>query len=1096
MSDLHIRKQAIDPTQSYIVSAPAGSGKTSLLVQRYINLLCSVDRPEKVVAITFTRKAAAEMLCRVQEVLDLAKLDTQLNGHKGDNQRLARRLTKHAMQHNWKLTAQSLCILTIDALNNRLTQNAPLASGLGSEQDLCLTPTFDYKLAIQNFLYSTKSKPSDAAYATLLQHINNNLDLAARLLTQMLQTREQWLPYVFYRDPKNMRSALESGLYNYNQSALDNFKVHFSASVQAELLTLLRFASLHYENRLLDKNLQLPEITVEHIYIYKNICNTLLTKDNSWRKKVDTRQGFPTCSDDYSKQQCKAIKQDFISFVTKHADNKNLLNALVRIRHLPPAKYSEQQWQVLSALTTLLPELTAHLKVVFQQTNRIDYTERSLSAIYSLEQNQMGLSAQTDAEIQHILIDEFQDTSMAQHRLLLALTAHWDANDSKTLFCVGDPMQSIYRFRQADVNLFIDATKYGIGNLKLQHLTLRQNFRSDPLLIDWVNKHMQYAFTQNSPTIRFNPATCTRPDNKNSTINFTAHANTSDEAADIIKTIKSIRETDRSGKIAIIARTRRHLATIVPMLQQNNIAINAQELTPIAKQANIRYLHCLCAILLHPGDEIAWAGLLRSPIVGCTLKDLYTIKQATNLAELLNIIPHNLDEKLHARLSSVISILNDALLELTLLPLPDVTRITWNKLSGNQPWQQLTEAMDSYLGNLKTWLKTSHQQDIQEFAQLMQTTYINNISSDPAAIEIMTIHHAKGLEFEHVIIPGMANYNAASKNKLLYWREINYNNKQQLLLAPLSLTIDDNAIYQALRKAETEDEAAEITRVLYVAVTRARSSLHLFATLDTKDSCWVKPKCNSLLANIWELINCAAPARQTLKREDEATTPIIEFKLVRWKNDLCAKNLAYFSAVKKTQTHSAKIGTIIHEILQFFNINSIKFWQKPQLETYNYLQNLFRKHGLASSACAQAQTQIIACLHSIIADTRGQWIFNPQHSQVASELRICKQTSSGVETYIIDRTFIANGVRWIIDFKTTAAASSDINHKFLENQRELYSEQLANYATLFVHEGRPIMVGLYFPANPGQRWLAWQAYNPEDNSWAKKTESVAHSTID
>ncbi len=134
--------------------------------------------------------------------------------------------------------------------------------------------------------------------------------------------------------------------------------------------------------------------------------------------------------------------------------------------------------------------LIAQLKVTFQQHGKIDYIENAQAALIALgdDEHPTDLTLSLDYQIKHILIDEFQDTSNSQFSLIEKLIAGWEPNDGRTLFLVGDPMQSIYRFREAEVGLFIRAKTKGIGHLSLTPLTLSVNFRSTPTIVNWINQ--------------------------------------------------------------------------------------------------------------------------------------------------------------------------------------------------------------------------------------------------------------------------------------------------------------------------------------------------------------------------------------------------------------------------------------------------------------------------------------------------------------------------------------------------------------------------------------------------------------------------------
>src|SRR5437762_11143276 len=156
---------------------------------------------------------------------------------------------------------------------------------------------------------------------------------------------------------------------------------------------------------------------------------------------------------------------------------------------MPPAEYDDRQWEALEAILALLKPAVAHLKVLFGERGQADFTEFAHGALEALGSvdDPSDLLLSLDQKIAHVLLDEFQDTSLSQFELLTKLTSGWQEGDGRTLFLVGDPMQSIYRFREAEVSLFLRARQEGIGSVQLEPLRLDANFRSTPRIVEWVN---------------------------------------------------------------------------------------------------------------------------------------------------------------------------------------------------------------------------------------------------------------------------------------------------------------------------------------------------------------------------------------------------------------------------------------------------------------------------------------------------------------------------------------------------------------------------------------------------------------------------------
>ena len=151
--DQSARSDAIDPSRSFCVSAPAGSGKTELLTQRLLALLARVDRPEQVLAITFTRKAASEMTHRVLEKLEQARNDAPVAAdHDKVTRRLALAVIEHAKRRGWHLDEDTLNLRTIDSFCHELTRQMPILSGLGGVAEPVDNPQALYEEAVRSFL--------------------------------------------------------------------------------------------------------------------------------------------------------------------------------------------------------------------------------------------------------------------------------------------------------------------------------------------------------------------------------------------------------------------------------------------------------------------------------------------------------------------------------------------------------------------------------------------------------------------------------------------------------------------------------------------------------------------------------------------------------------------------------------------------------------------------------------------------------------------------------------------------------------------------------------------------------------------------------
>ena len=194
IADSAARERALDTSTSFIVQAPAGSGKTELLIGRYLKLLQTVDSPASVVAITFTRKAAGEMRARVIQALRKANAGVAPEAaHELATYEIARAVLDHDRLLGWNLLRNpaQMRIETIDALCGGITRRMPWLSRFGAMPDVSEKAQDLYREAAQNTLRHVERE--NESLADLLLHLDNDFAAAERLIMNMLEKRDQWL---------------------------------------------------------------------------------------------------------------------------------------------------------------------------------------------------------------------------------------------------------------------------------------------------------------------------------------------------------------------------------------------------------------------------------------------------------------------------------------------------------------------------------------------------------------------------------------------------------------------------------------------------------------------------------------------------------------------------------------------------------------------------------------------------------------------------------------------------------------------------------------------------------------------------------------
>lgn len=1104
IEDIKQREQAINVSQSFIVQAPAGSGKTELLTQRFLALLGNaVNHPEEIIAITFTRKAASEMRQRIVNALLFAKNNPKPEEtHKQTTWQLSQKVLEQDKQNQWRIleNPNRLKITTIDSFCRNIVGQLPVLSHMGSQAKITDAQYQLYQRAARATLSHLKiDDPWFHALQQLLISVDNDYERAEDLIIDMLSTRDQWLDYLGIPEEQAI-THLTNSLHNIINHNLEQMYGYFIEIFSGdELLPLVNFAY----NNLYDKSFdyhELPEPNIAHLPFWQFVSRILLTDNGSVRKMLNKNIGFPAASDAPSKDEKQTythFKNTAKAMLSRLESETQLVQLLADIQTLPDAHYYQDQnrQDKIFSLFNLLQLAYAELKLLFQRTNQVDFSEIALSANTALRniENTPDINLILDYSLKHILIDEFQDTSRLQFSLLENLTREWMPNDNKTVFLVGDPMQSIYRFRQAEVGLFLQVQQYGLNHLEITPLRLTCNFRSEKPVINWVNQQFKTAFPAQSDiasgAIHYSASTPIKNNIQENCVSWhrlPASSTTHQQVLEIIKSIKTIQDKTPDASIAILARKRKHLMPILQMLGSFNIPFQAIDIESLTEKPIIHDLIALTCGLNHLGDHLSWLSILRMPCVGLALADLLTIAEHLNKVTVMDLLNsaefiQKLSQNAITILSRVIPVLQHAVQEQQRFELRQWIEHTWLALGGSYALKNQTEQAqaNSFFELLDTW--PDEMLDLYSIKSALQQRYAST-SGQQANIQLMTIHKSKGLEFDYVILPELQDKGQANKSSILAWHEqpSTQNVLQQhydwLLAAKKAVGEDHDPMYVYIQKVNKEKIRYENTRLFYVAVTRAKCGLLLFYQKSEDEN--KAPAADSLLATVWNthltLTDC--DAREThIDNITQSNTSKPEMQTfafpAQWQHP---EPIVIHSSSDETENKDwkfdfsweleRKIGSIYHE---FFKLLA----NKPELQQADGIHKLtnliflyLRRYHIPEQLHADYVDEIQHKLLQMLGDEKARWILNANHRAAFSEHPISLKEGKYCKHYVIDRTFVDDdNVRWIIDYKTSELNDLSLQ-EFTQAEWEKYWPQLETYARFFANlESNKIKLALYYP---------------------------------
>lgn len=1070
VSDFSIREKCLDTQSSFVVQAPAGSGKTEILIQRFLKLLAyHTQEPERILAITFTRKAAAEMRERIIAALKLAKEQEPCEPHKKITWQLAQKVLLEDAKRGWQLleNPNRIRATTIDALCAELTRQLPVTSGLGGTPDVSDTPTILYQEAAENLVLGLQE--SDSAWPSffyILSIFDNRTETIIKLFASMLARRNAWAAEALHmRSSHQLREIIENNLAEVIETRLEALTSRLTPSLLSKWLQLVEYALSNLDEKSLKPLNELP--LTDRLSAWRKMIALVMTSEGEFRKRVTKREGFPALSSLKGEEKVIAFHmRELLAELIEELSQSMDIEDLNSISQLPTPCYSDEHFKLIEALLDVLPLAIAHLELIFSKKSETDFTKIALLANKVLDRESVSdLLLRLDANLEHLLVDEVQDISLSQAELLKGLTQGFVANDGRTVFLVGDPMQSIYRFRQAEVGLFLNIQQEGrLGDLEIEPLYLTANFRSSEKIVSWVNQSFEAIFPKElsieTGSVPLKKAVAIKKANESDGVYWYLHANQPEKVAEILQ---KILDKNHNARCAVLFRTRTNVAYYAEALKKAGLPYIATDLELLSHKAYIQDLLALTEALFNPNDRLAWLALTRSPLIGINLKSLTEICEGATEGFIVDEILRHKD-KVEPRQQHAIQVLKKALSEKGRLPWDILIAKVWKLLDGASaynPYNQEDEK--SFFEALRRHSRHGFFIKMDAFKDAIGSMFAKRDLSK-ASIELLTIHKSKGLEYDAVIIPELCRTSRNDSEPLLMLKQT-LSSDWPLIAAKMPAKQDGIASF--LMDEEKKCLLEEQKRLFYVAATRAKQELHLLF----KE---FKPKKGALLSFLKEI----TPKEYQLEvaevsNDDELLT--LEHKTERLSDpevifalsERDAENPVMDLNFPETNT---ELGKFLHWILE--DITKKNLPQHCLLDDSLY-RNCLDRASFYFMTEKEASKPLSRLLKNLSVEKRYDWLINKNYNESYIEAAFLNQTNRKLERLVVDRAFIDVNQAWVIDYKMSEPKEGEDLESFLLRELNQYQAQLEKYAVIFQNKGLSIHFALYFPLVP--TWKEWSA---------------------
>ena len=879
------QKRASNPYSSAWVSASAGSGKTKVLTDRVLNLLLNGVEPEKILCLTFTRAAAAEMAQRINNELghwaisDDEELRIQLDSISskrfGPTQfKLARSLLARVLD-----TPGGLKIMTIHGFCQSILQRFPIESGV--PPNFSVIDDNDSKDLLREVLLElmTKDYPEDSSLGLAIFfiasriHETSFIDLMSELTDNRVKIEEHIKKY------GSVESLLKETKRTLGLNPGDTPETILTEACKDKKINrdgLTRAISILSEGKPTDRDraskikkwIDDPENRKQVFNDYKN---AYLTKNNNIRVTLITQGALSEDPIIINVLNEEAARVQKVCRKIKSANIASSTSAIVRVAEAIIDSYSRNK---------SIRGMLDYDDLIVKTRELLDTEGNASWVLYKL-----------DGGIDHILIDEAQDTNPDQWRVIAAITDEFftgfSSRDEKlentilpkrSIFAVGDTKQSIYSFLGAKPEAFekmreyfqknAEDSKYDWGNIQID-----VSFRSTSPILKVVDEVFSQELAKNGvvgdkTTLKHYPVRAgssgtvelwslikseglSSPEHWKPPLERVSYSDGRERLAGLVARriaswlnddellISQNRPIEPSDILVLVQRRGRFVNTLVRSLKNLGVPVAGLDRMILTEQMAVMDLIASGQVLLLPKDDLTLATVLKGPLIGLKEDELFHLAylRKESLWEELKCKQNN-----NPSYTRAFTYLSDLLDQANnLLPYELYSRVLnqgGRKLILSQLGPEAADPIDEFLSLCLDFEKnnTPSLQSFIDWINAGKAEVKRDLDQGNDTVRIMTVHGAKGLQAPIVILPDTVQVPTSSSG--LLWSEDN----NTFLWAPKAEDrdeISDQAVEYAKRS-----QSGEYRRLLYVAMTRARDRLYVCGwerpRREAQKDCWYK----------------------------------------------------------------------------------------------------------------------------------------------------------------------------------------------------------------------------------------------------------------